>query len=399
MKYIKKKLDSDIYAVLDTDIDEIKNYSYSELKYMYDNGTYIRGVAYIEGDFIVTPVVPLYSVTNEYLMVKNKLLLGVATGVKGFDLKVEGNDVFALPLSSDFYDYVNRNKTGDKFVFVIPDGVTELNEEFLVNGFFSLKDIKIFVDLPESLRVINTSSLISNKSYISNIRFNSVVDIRNSIEEPIRYDYGYGFSCSISDTNCGYMYEFRSKVLNVNSICFSSRLYTEDEFINLRLPDTECINESSIFTDIARLNIFLGDSIREIHPFSASPFYDKNVEASEIMGYASTVYIPDNCILDKVGLCSNFYEDDMYSSYIAVLSDSMYSSLKIRYSQGELIIEKDPNKCCCWVGVLTYSTDEELDTIKDNIELYLSDPEKYFSRYLTSDDFGKIIKLELKAGI
>ena len=178
MKYIIKKLPNDIYIVLDTDTNTSTKYSYSDLKKLSDNGVYIRGVAYIEGELVASPVIPLYSINNS-LMAKNKMLTGKVTGVDGFDLKFENDKVIALPLDLSFYEFVRENKTGNKFVFVIPDGVTELFHGFISGGFDVDEDIGVYLDLPDSLKKVGNRALCFDKqtdAKILGIGFNGILD-------------------------------------------------------------------------------------------------------------------------------------------------------------------------------------------------------------------------------
>lgn len=405
MKYITKKLPNDIYIVLDTDTNTSTKYSYSDLKKLNEKGVYIRGVAYIEGELVASPVILLYSISKS-LMVKNKMLTGKVTGVDGFDLKFEDDKVIALPLDLSFYEFVRENKTGNKFVFVIPDGVTELSHGFISGGFDTDEDISIYLDLPDSLKKIGSRALCFDKqtdAKILDIGFNGILDRIYGKVSSADGDYNF-CSLMVWDESKEETYKIKARVLDSYAIEFDSIAHLGKKRINIDLPYTERIDLCSIIAGFNMTNLYLGKSITSVSPF-AYPMMNSIDESEDvIMRYSHIVYVPDNCNLRLISFNMNSSlfkyvnesedEDDIYTSYIAVMSENEYKDLCNKYSCESLKVYRD--NPCCWIGVLTYKTDEELKSIESNIKQYLSEPERYFSRYLTSKDFGKFTKLELR---
>lgn len=397
MYYVVRKVGMG-YEILDDSCNSKQVLDKSDIKSMVDRGMYIRGVAYIEGVLVITPVVPLYKI-DRTIMARNKLLAGTHTGVSGFDLKLSGSNILALPLEEEFCHFINKHKTGDKFILVVPDGVTELDKGFLCAGFDDNEDTKVYIDLPESLKFINIDALQSDAFSglsVIGLRFNGVVDRVYGATSFSYADYVYS-SCYLGRSSFINSYEFKVRHLETGSLEWSANDTHSDNSIRIDLPATEVLCESSIRAGGNDLEVFLGKSIETIYPFSDALFQLESISTSDIMMYSRIVYIPDNCNLNKISM-GNFskYEDytNCCSSYVVVLSDNEYNELKRKLLNNELVIDSsDPS---CYVGVLTYSSESELKQLKDNLRRYIYNYRKYFSNYIAQNDIGKIVKLELK---
>lgn len=386
-----KRVVGDKYEILDSDSNSTRVLDLESIKAMVDAGAKIKGVAYIDNLLTITPVPPLYT-TDSHELAKNKLLRDNYTGVKGFNLEVKGDRVIAESLDEDYWDYIVKNKTDYRFVLAFPDVITDISEDFLSGclDYFDLCYVSIVLDLPSSLKRI-ASSALSSEDYdakVAGIIFNGVVD---EIKSTNGHRSG---TCQLDEDNEIESLTIRVRKLNTRSIGlpFSTSINT------IYLPDTEEISFLSIASD-GYSSIYLGESIRSLSHIT-TPLVKRSQDSDAIMHMADIVYLPDNCNLSQINWdrCdptnSDLYFKDAYNSYIVVLSEDMYNELVKRYNNGELVF--NGSEFNSWVGVLTYLNEEELEGIKKNMKKYVKDYKKYFSSYLTKDDFNKIKRLELK---
>lgn len=397
-----KRVVGDKYEILDSDSNSTRVLDLESIKAMVDAGAKIKGVAYICGELTVTPVPPLYSLNRKELA-RNKLIKGNYTGVKGFDLDVDEDKgrVIAKSLTREYVEYILEHSKDNRFVLAIPDIVTDISSDFVSLCFSSLswlKDsehINVCIDLPLSLKNINTRAFSyygkGSGAHIVSMRFNGVADEIDSSSRHSVLD-GSSASCTIGDTHVTVQDKsdvvIRSRVLNPYSVTLNC--YTSN---HIYLPDTEILKFASIRRKFSGFNIHLGRGIRSISNFlNAVGFADKFAMDFN----PDIVFIPDGCELSMIdfsedGLFANNVETDL-SSYIAVLSESMYEELVRRYESGRLRIKTSDKK---WmVGILTYRNQEELDDIEKNISNYTYN--RSFSEYFTSSSIGKFTRLRLR---
>lgn len=386
-----KSVKDDKYEVFDSDSREVKVLSAEDIDFIERSGNHIKGVSYIDNLLTITPVPPLYT-TDRNELAKNKLVRGNYTGVKGFNLEVKGDRVIAKSLDEDYWDYIVKNKTDYRFVLAFPDVITDISEDFLSGclDYFDLGYVSIILDLPSSLKRI-ASSALSSEDYdakVAGVIFNGVVD---EIKSTNGHRSG---TCQLDEDNEIESLTIRVRKLNTRSIGlpFSTSINT------IYLPDTEEISFLSIASD-GYSSIYLGESIRSLSHIT-TPLVKRSQDSDAIMHMADIVYLPDNCNLSQINWdrCdptnSDLYFKDAYNSYIVVLSEIMYNDLIKRYNNGELIF--NGSEYNSWVGVLTYTSEEDLEDIKKNMKKYVKDYKKYFSSYLTNSDFNKIKRLRLK---
>lgn len=386
-----KSVKDDKYEVFDSDSREVKVLSVEDIESIEASGSHIKGVAYIDNLLTITPVPPLYT-TDRNELAKNRLVRGSYTGVEGFNLEVKGDRVIAKSLDEDYWDYIVKNKTDYRFVLAFPDVITDISEDFLSGclDYFDLGYVSIVLDLPSSLKRI-ASNALSSEGYdakVAGIIFNGVVD---EIKSTNGHSSG---TCQLDEDNEIESITIRVRKLNTRSIGlpFSTSINT------IYLPDTEEISFLSIASD-GYSSIYLGESIRSLSHIT-TPLVKRSQDSDAIMRMADIVYLPDKCNLSQINwgrydpTNSDLYFNDAYNSYIVVLSEDMYNDLVKRYNNGELVF--NGSEFNSWVGVLTYTNEEELEDIKRNISSYIKDYKNYFSSYLNNSDFNKIKRLELK---
>ena len=386
-----KSVKDDKYEVFDSDSREVKVLSVEDIESIEASGSHIKGVAYIDNLLTITPVPPLYT-TDRNELAKNRLVRGSYTGVEGFNLEVKRDRVIAKSLDEDYWDYIVKNKTDYRFVLAFPDIITDISEDFLSGclDYFDLGYVSIVLDLPSSLKRI-ASSALSLEDYdakVAGIIFNGVVD---EIKSTTGHRSG---TCQLDEDNEIESLTIRVRKLNTRSIGlpFSTSINT------IHLPDTEEISFLSIASD-GYSSIYLGESIRSLSHIT-TPLVKRSQDSDAIMRMADIVYLPDKCSLSQINwdrydpTNSDLYFNDAYNSYIVVLSEDIYNELVKRYNNGELIF--NGSELNSWVGVLTYTSEEDLEDINKNMKKYVKDYKKYFSSYLTKDDFNKIKRLELK---
>lgn len=399
MLYVSKK-SGDGFEVHDTESKYHYRYTHDELKAKYDRGIVIKGCAYIEGAFTVTPVPPVYGGGKEALA-KALLTTGSATGIKGLNLKLEGDKITLLSFEEEFLEYAYNNSDDGRFILTVPDLVNGIEEQFgrgfhiISRNFASqskkgIKNIILHIDFPESIKVINagtefpyninlylgsyTFTIVSfNCGTFDRIEGNALVD-----EEAILVG------------NCN-DFTVRSRYLGRTSLRFesSTRLY---------LPDTEILSYGAIdssFINKTFSDIVLGRNIKFMDNFITSSTKKEYLDDRSLMGAVSTIHIPDDCDLTVVDLSLKDSGDIEYVfPYVFVMSDYEMDRFKGKIESGELMLCFDQYYSV--LGVLSYRDNAEYAHIQKIFDPNEKDRIQYFSRYLTVEDIGSIVYMKLK---
>lgn len=379
MYYVAKKV-KDRYQIKDTESSEVLIKSYNELMIMYRSGVEIKGVSIVEGVLTVTPSSNIWGL-NDKLLAKNKLLTGTYTGIKGFDIDFKDDGkVFALPVDREFAEYVVENAVDHKFVFALPDIITDLSDNFLSKLDALIQHpIDIVIDLPKSLVNIGRNGLItySDNFIVRDIKFNNIVKgIRTFGGSSVSVTRGYGND------------KFTIPVNNLD--CFTLRLRGINE---LYLPDIIKTAKYSInICESNRIKVYLGKGLRSITNFFFHRKINDNLSSLELMTSTAITYLDEDSDIGYIGFHMDEKISDYFCSYIFVLSESLYEKICERLKSKRGIIRHSN----IFIGILTYRNREELDDIDTNIFKYCDNYSKYFSRYLTKEDGGKFTRLRLK---
>lgn len=387
MFYISRKVNKK-YAVVDTSDNVEELYFKSELERIYNSGVDIKGVSYVRGQFVVTPVI---RIKDYKTAAKNKVLTGSSTGYKGFDLDIntETGEVIARSLTDDFKNYIISNAYKGRYILTIPDIVTQLGENFL-STFPSVREtLHISVILPRSLHTINSGALTWHG--ISDITFNSVINYL------VR---GKSMGTSL------WLPRGSEKEITLPIKVIESKSLTLSDSKIVNLPYTEVIDECGIDCNnygsntIIRLgtklltltNIAKSFDIR-VRSTWDSPRVTFEPKDTQIMKHAVILDIPDDNIIECIQMTNkeiiNNYDD--YSlqrcAYIFIVSAKAWS----RLSRVNTVIESK-----CAIGILTYETKEGYDWLIDNIEYCCQHPRRNFTKRLDENSFGGVTHLRIK---
>lgn len=378
MKYVKRRIGQKYeIANINGSIDGI--YTVDEIKGLLSVGERIKGVGYIEGELVVTPTSNLWR-HDKVLMSKNKLLSGTYTGIKGFDIEFkEDGRVIALPLESSFLDFVRENAVNGRFVFAIPDIVTDLSTGFLPHWLnYDKSHINIFLDLPRKLKDIQNVAIpsIDGTLVISDIQFNGVVDTV----------HGTGDTSFVIPRGNG---SFTFPVVNLEY-----RTVGVADIDKLYLPSIKNLGKDSInrYDSSNRLEVHLGKDLKNMYRFlNSKPVpVDEILGSTKLMLTSDIIYLDEDCQLESVDLHSYRMDNKYYDCYIFVVHESMYKKLSRKFKRKDKF-----GYDLVFTGVLTYKTQDELEDIETNISMYCENHRRYFVRCLTTSDEGKVTKLEL----
>ena len=382
MFYVSRKVGKK-YGVIDT-IDGVEEfYTIKALKEFIDSGVQIRGVDYIYRKLVITPV---SVVETKNLAAKNRIVSGTSTGIDGFDLKFEGDKVIALPLTDEFFEYVNKNSKNNGFVLNIPDIVTHLSDKFFNPRNNNHYSTNYSIILPSSLVEIGGSALSSH--LISSISINS------NITRVCSGDISESLRLSRSTLKNGV---FHVRCLEKDSLFLSNIQY-------LSLPDIEYLSKGAINFNNYRDNLIvhLGNHLVKLYNF-VNPFYFSfnsklKVSVSKaLMNRATIVYLDDNCILDDINMSidddgGRYCLDSIYlSSYILVMSSRLYKRL-----ENLLYFHDLHSEIGIAIGVVTYENEQGLDWLEQNLDIACQHHKRYFKTYLDEPDLGTVKRLELK---
>lgn len=367
------------YGVVDTSDNIEEFYSKSELEHYYNSGIEVKGVGYVKNKFTITPSVSALSRHNS---AKNRLLRGTSTGLKGFDLKFEGDKVIALPLTEEFFDMVKEVAVNNRYILTIPEIVTHISDDFFnpptsfTNG---SSYVRFSVVLPKSLVVIGSGALSS--FLIEHIEFTGKIDV---------IARGKSLNSVITSGTS----DIKVKRLEYRSIFASSDLY---------LPDIEYMDESSIDYRNYRknLSVYLGKNIKELTNFVVpiETYLGDNYRkvSSHLMHRATIVYFNDDCDLRKLDMnfdLDRYFDYDKYyahlSSYIFVMNESLYKRVSHLFNSDNL-----NNNVV--IGIITYKFDSELKSLRDNLSNCCTKGyKKAFKNYFTKEDLGTYKLLQFR---
>lgn len=367
------------YGVVDTSDNVEEFYSKSELEHYYNSGIEVKGVGYVKNKFTITPSMSALSRHNS---AKNRLLRGTSTGLKGFDLKFEGDKVIALPLTEEFFDMVKEVAVNNRYILTIPEIVTHISDDFFnpptsfITGY---NYVKFSVVLPKSLVVIGSDALSS--FVIEHIEFTGKIDV-------------IARGKSLSSVRTSGTSDIKVKRLEYRSIFASSDLY---------LPDIEYMADSSIDCNNYRknLSVYLGKNIKELTNFVApSEVYlgdNYRKVSSHLMHRATIVYFNDDCDLRKLDMnfdLDRYFDYDKYyahlSSYIFVMNESLYKRVSHLFNSDNL-----NNNVV--IGIITYKFDSELKSLRDNLSNCCTKGyKKAFKNYFTKEDLGTYKLLQFR---
>lgn len=397
MLYVSKKSGNG-FEVHDTENKNHYRYTHDELKAMYDRGIIIKGCAYIEGAFTVTPVPPVYGRGKEALA-KALLTTGSATGIKGLNLKIAGDKITLLSFEEEFIEYVYNNSDNSRYVLTVPDLVNDIELEFCCN--FSVigsprgedKHLFLFIDFPDSFRIIKLGTEfpydidLYTKDYSFTIKGCSwgILDSmggRDSTEDDEYTSFLIGSSSTVT---------IPSKKLGYYSLSFLN-------CIRLYLPSTEVLGYYALDSSLIEkesLSVVLGKNIRYIDNFVCSYTSIKYLDNSGLMGCVTVVYLPDNCNLEEIDFSSvDYQKDDYVYPYVFVMSDYECNRFKSRLKSGEISV--DLGNANAVIGILPYKDNSEYIRIQNIFDPNEKDRIQYLSRYLTVEDIGGIVYMELK---
>ena len=387
MFYVSRKVNKK-YAVVDTSDNVEELYFKPELERIYNKGVDIKGVSYVRGQFIVTPVV----VVKDYkTAAKNKVLTGTSTGYKGFDLDIntETGEVIAKSLTDDFKNYIISNAYKGRYILTIPDIVTQLGEDFLSTFPAIRETLHISVVLPKSLHTIHSGAL--TWWGISDITFNSVINYlvrgksSGTLSVPMRSDKEITLPIKVIESNS----------LNLRGSKIVNLPYTEiiDEC------GVDCNNYGSntiirLGTKLSTLtNIAKSFDIR-VRSTWDSPRVTFEPKDTQIMKHAVILDIPDDNIIEYILMTDRTITDMSYDNgtlprcaYIFIVSAKAW----VRLRRVNTVIESK-----CAIGILTYETKEGYDWLIDNIEYCCQHPRRSFTKRLDENSFGGITHLRIK---
>lgn len=389
MFYINQKVD-DKYTVVDTEDGVSELYSVEELREYLLDGVHIHGVFALNNDKCITmPVGKLINLTK-IDMARNKVVLGTATGIAGFDIGMkDGNgNIVALPLSEEFYKYAESVSEDNIFILQIPEIVTELD-----GGFFSALsklDIKKYnvnfiLELPSTMTSILSESVYNTK--VLRVQFNNRIDkLHSNVDsKPIFINLLIDDSDDSDDS-------LDVRHIGARSLDLSNRRC-------ICLPSTEILETDSIIRTFyssysSACTFYLGDCISYIGNFHVNSdiftHYSKDSEDTSrmLMRDPDIIYLSDDCNLKEIDMYYEGRDHLSYSSYIFVISEYEYKRLEKVFRDARI----DDRTV---VGVLCYSTEDECIDIQLNMRDYCADYKSYFSSYFTEADFGKVKELRL----
>lgn len=363
------------YGVVDTSDGVEEFYTKERLKRFYDRGINIEGVSYVNGLFVVTPTI---RVDSKKSAAKNKLMVGTATGHKGFDLKFENGKVIALPITQEFlYNLKNISGTKSKVVLSMPDVVTHIADGFHKKG--TGTPTKYIINLPKSLKEIGADAFTIPD--VCTLKFNSIVDKIHGSKNGI-----YGSSLWIDKD------VVPNNIIPIKEFDSYSVLFSGDYNVMVKLPYTKILHTYAFGTNSdLNLSFELGKDIELVSNFVKARF-NESYKTFNIMKVSPIVYF-DKDSSPKFNLVSeaqkNFRGYKYISSYIYVMHESFYN----RYLN---VFNKGTGNDYAMVGIITYRNDDELNKLKSNLVDYCQDYTKHFKVRLTRKDLGKFVVLKFK---
>lgn len=398
MLYVSKKSGND-FEVRDTENKDHCRYTHDELKVMYDRGITIKGCAYIEGAFTVTPVPPVYGGGKEALA-KALLTTGSATGIKGLNLKVEGDKITLLSFTEEFLKYAYDNSDDGRFVLTLPDLVNDIESGFCYDFDHSKrcndskKNLFICIDFPDSYNKLRTDVVFPYDTYlyVNNYGF-TIKECKWGILDSIGEDKISEDDNEITSIVMGSLNTVTIKAKKLG--CFSLKFLNNTR---INLPNTEVLCRYAFHTSEISgvlISVVLGRCIRFIDNFMTNYTNIKDLDNRSLMERVTLVYLPDNCNLEKIDFTSAKYPNDTsVYPYVFIMSDYECNRFKSRLKSGELIV--DLGVVNAVIGVLTYSDNANLAYIQKIFEQDEIYNYKFFSRYLTLKDIGSIVYMKLK---
>lgn len=386
MFYVSRKVGKK-YGVIDTNDGVEEFYSMKSLAQIVRQGINIKGVTFCRGKLVVTP---FSYVKDKVTAAKKKLIEGYATGYPGFDLKIEGDKVIALPLTETFFEFVMNTAKDKNFILNIPDIVTHIGDNFFNSpNTLHLYSYNIFIVLPKSLKEIGSNALAH---YLIH-----GIDFNNCILDRVKGEFALnGGSLGLYSSN------FKDSVLNVKHLEVCS--LSVGSIPLLSLPYIESIDESAIVSRVNKHNfsVTFGNRLTKLTNFVQPLMYDASGKygsmSKHLMSTATLVFLNEDCVLTDIDMRisreSSFspYSFVSYtSSYIFVLHERLLPRIENLLRRHSL---KSSVRIC--IGLLTYENNEGLAYLRDNLAGACQTPRKYFKDYFKNEDFGCIKRLHLK---
>ena len=366
MLYISKCL-GDKWGIKDTDSKDETFHTASEIEGYLKEGKRISGAILLsDGKIIISKSV---AYMNKLDLVKSKMLYGVYRVDKGFELQIINDEIIATEIEESYFrTRIKELNNTDSFVLTLPDIVTNLDAYFFGNFFYIDFLGTVVIDLPSSLRGIDSLAMSSRYRGGTNVvvKFNSVINKIGAGAD----DTVYLNEDSLSLNN----YTVPVKLIKDRSLALVLR---NDRII--KFPYIEEIGVGSV-------RIILSNSILSLIQHKVRDYFVFQFE------FGSNLRVLKNfaqCELaDTVSIYNIVYLDDCSSIEFVDFGDLWDSSMDIRFylfvvkkDQVHLFKELFQGKEMddrTAIGVLGYSDEDEKSYLQDNMDRFFSDTMKYF---------------------
>lgn len=376
MLYVSKR-EKDKWGIKDTETGLESFLSELEIREYLKQGNKIMGAMLLSDNRL--GIGASLSYINKKDICKLKILKSDISIDIGLKLDIQEEDIIAKCPSFDYYKYKVSQPSSDSSikVFTFPDIVTRLDRIFLSN----LSDLDyegtIILDLPSSLKVLDTVSLcdcFSGTSYLV-VRFNSILDIIK-------------FGTDIEST----MY-LSLESLSLNNNIIPVRVLEESALdidykdgIILKFPYTEEIGVEAI-SIVSLLNNGHSNRVAQFEFGSSLRVLDSFVYSSSYtLPIFNVVYLTDCSNLEKVSFSLKLR--DTTCAYILVVRDDQFGILEKLL--GECEISETTR-----VGVLRYRDDNDFKLLQSNMTDYIRNASKYFKSFFDSSVYGSYKEFEL----
>ena len=355
------------WGIKDTDIKVETFHTVSEIKGYLKEGKRISGAILLsDGEIVISKSVAYMSKLD---LVKSKMLYGVYRVAEGFELQIINDEIIATEIEESYFrTRIKELNNTDSFVLTLPDIVTNLDSYFFGNFFYIDFVGTVVIDLPSSLRGIDSLAMSSRYRGCTNVvvKFNSVIDKIGAGAE----DTVYLNEDSLSLNN----YTVPVKLIKDRSLALVLR---DDRII--KFPYIEEIGVGSV-------RIILSNSILSLIQHKVRDYFVFQFE------FGSNLRVLKNfaqCELaDTVSIYNVVYLDDCSSIEFVDFSDLWDSSMDIRFylfvvkkDQVHLFKELFQGKEMddrTAIGILGYSDEDEKSYLQANMDRFFSDTMKYF---------------------
>lgn len=366
MLYVSKR-EKDRWGIKDTDSKVETFYTVSEIKGYLKEGKRISGAILLsDGEVVVSKSV---AYMDKLDLVKSKMLYGVCRVDEGFELQINDEEITVTEIEESYFrTRLKELNNTDSFVLTLPDIVTNLDAYFFENFFYIDFVGTVVIDLPSSLRAIDSLAMSSRYRGWTNVvvKFNSIVDKIGAGAEDTVY--------------------LNEDSLSLNSYTVPVKLI-KDRSLALVLRDDRIIKFPYIEEiGVGAVRVILSNSILFLIQHKVRDYFVFQFE------FGSNLRVLKNfaqCELaDTVSIYNVVYLDDCSSIEFVDFGDLWDSSMDIRFylfvvkkDQVQLFKELFQGKEIddrTAIGILGYADENEKSYLQDNMDRFFSDTMRYF---------------------